>query len=285
MRTSHYVLPIAFTLVASMAAAAGQDEAKYAEEAATAAEQLRQKIKEEIQSLGKHPWAGEYYYGDGLGVNVSFMLAPQSGYLFEWHGCLGLYDRNYGPVSSTTGTIKLSFTYPNKRRGFQGIAEEFISVSWGERTYLIPSDDIVGFCNDFNARSEPREYLRGSYLLRRGDADKRVSGLPRVPDAYRTYLLETPILATIVAVGSHTTRPSVSEWMFKDTAVTLDKGRKAGLLSGMRLYVVEPEDLVESITITDVKENAATGLMTEMGEEEPGPDVGWKLSTKPRWNK
>ena len=36
--------------------------------------------------------------------------------------------------------------FPNKREGFQGIAEEFVPIAWGDREYLVPADDIVGFC-------------------------------------------------------------------------------------------------------------------------------------------
>lgn len=130
---------------------------KRSEEANQAAEKIRQAIRKEIKTLGNHAWAGEYYFGDGLGVNVSLILAPASGYVFEWHGCLGLYDRNYGTVTWHNGRIRLSFTFPNEQKGFVGIAEEFIPVSWGDRQYLIPSDDIVGFCNSVNDGSEPRK--------------------------------------------------------------------------------------------------------------------------------
>jgi hypothetical protein len=76
---------------------------KRSERAEKTADALRQQVREEIKSLGHHVWAGEYYFGDGLGVNVSLILAPKFGYVFEWRGCLGLYDRNYGAVTSTKG--------------------------------------------------------------------------------------------------------------------------------------------------------------------------------------
>jgi hypothetical protein len=102
---------------------------KQSQNAEQAAKSLRITIQDEIAALGNHEWAGEYYEGDGLGVNVSLILAPKSGYVFEWHGCLGLYDRNYGAVTLKDRRIRLSFTFPNKREGFQGIAEEFILFS------------------------------------------------------------------------------------------------------------------------------------------------------------
>jgi hypothetical protein len=35
------------------------------------------KIRQELRSLSGHDWAGEYYFGDGLGVNVSLTLVSR----------------------------------------------------------------------------------------------------------------------------------------------------------------------------------------------------------------
>jgi hypothetical protein len=257
---------------------------KHSEAATTRAAELRDEIRAELKALGDHPWAGEYYEGDGMGVNVSLMLAPKAGYLFEWHGCMGLYDRNYGKITDSNGRLRLSFTFRNVRRGFQGIAPEFNPVAWGERKYLIPADGVVGFCNAVNDGSEPRTRDHGFFLLRRGDAARPVTGPPAVPEQFRTYLRDkTPIEAHIVAVGAPTTRPSLGDWKFKDTPVTLDVGTKNGLLPGMQLYVTEPRDLVENVTVTKVEADTSTGVMTQIGEEEAGPKVGWRLSTRLPW--
>jgi hypothetical protein len=257
---------------------------KHSEQADRKAKALRKTISEETKTLGNHEWAGEYYYGDGLGVNVSLMLAPKSGYLFEWHGCLGLYDRNYGAVTLKRGRLHLSFTFPNKRDGFQGIAEEFIPIAWGDRKYLIPSDDIVGFCNEVNDGSEPRQDPHGSYLLRQGDWKKKVKGFPAVPQEFRSYLLIHPIEAEITGVGKSTTRPSVCDWKFKDTRVTLNCGSKKGLRTGMRLHVVKPEGIFESVEVKKVDEEKSEAVLTQIGEGEAGPRVGWKLSTRYPWH-
>jgi hypothetical protein len=149
-----------------------------------AAAKLRQAILDEIESLGGHEWAGDYYYGDGLGVNVSLMLAPKSGYLFEWNGCMGLYDRNYGPVDFSNGRLRLTFTLPNSRERFRGIAGEFIPVAWGSREYLIPPDKVIDFCDDVKRGVEPRRGRHGQHLLRRGDETKLTTGSPTLPVEY-----------------------------------------------------------------------------------------------------
>ncbi len=283
MKTARCLLPVVSVLLASAAVAADRDEAKFSQEAEAAAKQRAERIKAEIASLDDHPWAGDYFYGEGLGTIVSFMLAPESGYVFEWDADLGLFDRNYGEVSYRSGTIALSFTFPNEREGFQGVADEFIPVSWGKRTYLVPADDIVGFCNECNARLEPRKSMFGRYLLRRKDEKKKAKGVPAVPEDYRAYLLEQPIEAEITALGSHTTRPGCGDLTFEDTELTIGKGRNDGVLPGMTLYVVLPEDLVEWVTVKFVNDQTAEGIMTQIGGHVFGPEVGWKLSTKPRF--
>jgi hypothetical protein len=216
-------------------------------------------------------------------VNISLIIAPKSGYLFEWHGCLGLYDRNFGAVTNMNGRLRLSFSFENHRKGFQGIAEEFIPVKWGKRSYLIPSDDIIGFCNAVNSGYEPRETQLGMYLLRQGDEKLKCVGKPAVPAEYRTYLLKSPVKAEIVKVGQYTTRPSVCDWRFKDTPVTLNVGKNSGLLPGMKLNVIYPVSVVESVQIKNVRDSESEGIMTQIGEESAGPKIGWKLSTLPRW--
>ncbi len=261
-----------------------QARAKHSLLADQKSKQLRKNIQKEIESLEDHEWAGEYYHGDGLGVNVSLLIAPKAGYLFEWKGCLGLYDRNYGDVTVNDGTIHLSFSFPNKQEGFQGIAESFIPVSWDQRKYLIPEQEMIRFCNSINSGYEPRNYIHGRHLLKVGDEEKPVSGKPDVPEKYNKYLLKQPITAEIISVGKTAMRLGCADIKFYDTFVTLNIGTKSGLLPGMELYVIEPKHLVESVIIDNVDSNQSTGTITQTDSKD-SPETDWKLSTVPSWNK
>ncbi|MGH7139355.1 MAG: hypothetical protein ACREHD_26720 [Pirellulales bacterium] len=236
-----------------------------------AADTRRQIIRSEINSLASHEWAGEYYYGDGLGVNISLVLAPRSGYSFEWRGCGGLYDRNYGPLDQKKGRLRLSFTLPHNPNGLAGITEEIIPVAWGTREYLIPPGEMVRFCNDVNRGAEPRTGPHGFHLLRRGDEKKPVSGLPSLPDEFKRYLLTTPIEAEIVQVGG----PASS-----GTAIVLNRGTKHGFFPGMELHVIEPSDHLSSVKITAVEEDRSKAVVERIFDDEPEPGLGWKLSTR-----
>ena len=275
-------LAIFLSLLSNTVVAGQNQEAALSERSQGTADKKRKEVLAEADRLGNHAWAGNYYEGDGLGENVSFTVAPHTGYVFEWHGCLGLYGLNYGAVAWTNGSIRLSFTFENKP-GFGGIAPELIPISWKSRHYLVPAEDVVGFCNAVNQGREPRANVHGRYLLRNGDEKKLATGFPEMPDRYRAYLLAEPIEATVIAVGHYTTRPSITTWKFKDTPVTLDAGTNKGLLVGMELIVTKPENTVQSIRLTRVAAEQSEGVMVQAGEEEPGPKVGWRLSTRAPW--
>lgn len=264
-------------------AAAAETEPKYSPEAEAKAHGLREAIVAEVESLAKHDWAGQYYYGDGLGVNVILAIAPKAGFVFEWHGCMGVYDRNYGPVTEKEGRLFLKLEFPNQREGFQGIADEFIPIAWGERHYLIPADDVLGFCNDINDGTEPRDGGHGSYLLRTGDEGLKVSGPPKLPEEYARYLLDNPIEGEIVEVGEELKVPGIGGWNFIDTRITLKPGKASGLLVGMKLRVVDPKDETSSLTITKVDDESCEAVMTRVPKYDASPQVGWKLSSRPAW--
>ncbi len=215
-------------------------------------------------------------------MNTSLILAPSSGYVFEWHGCLGLYDRNYGAVTPEGRKLGLSFAFENVREGFRGIAPEFVVIPWGPRVYLVPADDVIGFCNDVNTGAEPRTDIHGEYLLREGDERTKVSGDPELPVEYRDCLLRRPVETAVLEVGTFALRPSVSDWNFRDTPLTLAAGSEQGLRLGMQLYVTDPPGLVAWVTITRAEATRSEALMVQE-EGDPGPMVGWRVSTRPRW--
>ena len=260
-----------------------QLDVKLSRKAEREANAMRREVAWEISRKRSHPWAGEYYAGDGLGVNTTLLIAPDAGFVFEWHGCLGLYDRNFGKVAWSNSVIELSCTHPNSRRGFQGIASNLVALSWGVRSYLIPADDLIGFCNEVNQGGEPRHVGRGVYLLRKGDESKTVEGFPNVPDEYRRYLLAKPVDAAISAISSHVVRSGSRK--LKDTLVTIDRGANHGIRAGMGLFITNREAIGTSVRITKVEADRAEGIVMQILEDDPMPRVGWRVSTRAPWHK
>lgn len=249
--------------------------------AETEAERRRTLIQAEISGMTKHPWAGEYYKGDGLGENCHLSISPRQGYVFEWHGCLGLYDRNCGSLSVQGHELQLQYTLPSQRRRGLGLAPILVPVTWGDRHYLVPNDEIIEFCNAVNIGSE-RGWESGRFFLRRGDPTETPTGDPHVPEEFKPYLLQKPIDAKILSVGKYTTEPSVVEWKFKITPVTIDAGSDSGLRVGMKLRVLEPPtpSAHQTVEITKVEQNRSEGVVEQMGEDEPDPVVGSRISTR-----
>lgn len=239
--------------------------------------------RETVQLGADHAWAGKYYTGDGLGTNISLHLAPVAGVVFEWHGCLGVYGRNYGGLRAEAGAVQFDFELPNVAGKFGGIPDKYLLLRWGGRRYLIASDKIIEFCNAVNALEEPRPEIHGSFLMRFADWEKKVEGPPELPAEYLKYLLSKPVKAEAVAVGKSITREGNSKTRFVETELTLNVGSADGILPGIEFSLIEPEE-VESATVERVEAHSCHCRMTQF---EPSPDVnpkvGWKFSTRPRW--
>jgi hypothetical protein len=252
-----------------------KDTKKFSTRSKAALEARKEQIDQELNTLKGHAWAGTYYYGDGLGVNVDLRLAPKSGFAFTWNGCLGLYDLNYGDVVEADGRIKLAFKYPNDRKYF-GIAPELIPIVWGERHYLIPTDEVVKFANAINSGFEPTKTLTGSFLLRRGDELKAVRGQPNIPREYSDYLLKEPVRAEISAV-----KDSRVENTTRTTTVVLNVGSVQGVKQGMEFYVYSPSTVLESATITSANRSNSEAeiIQYSVNERSERPSLDWKLST------
>jgi len=62
-------------------------------EAASEAGERKAAILREADSLPDGHWAGAY-----PGVHVRLWVAPNAGFVYEFEGCLGTGDRNYGRV-------------------------------------------------------------------------------------------------------------------------------------------------------------------------------------------
>jgi hypothetical protein len=212
----------------------------------------KKQVQQELQLLKVDSWAGHYYYGDGLGVNVELSLAPKSGFAFTWNGSLGLYDMNYGDVVESSGKIRLVPKLPNGHKPFEGIAQEFLPIVWGDRHYLIAADEVVKFANAVNAGFEPREGAWGTLLLRREDVSKSAVGSPSLPLQYSDCLLKHPIDAEIASIKNSQIKESE-----RFTTVVLNVGVLQGVKKGMEFYLYVPAGLYASATVTDVNDTSS----------------------------
>jgi hypothetical protein len=117
----------------------------------------------------RHPWAGHYYLGDGLGFNFYVTLTPRAEFLSEWRGCMGVYERNQGRI--VVDGPRIWFITAERRW-------EYYLVPWGDRHYLIGADERNAFCEDVRAGREPRTEVHGNHYLRESDEGRAAAGEP-----------------------------------------------------------------------------------------------------------
>ena len=120
--------------------------------------------------------AGNYYFGDGLGVNRVISIHPEGTYSYTWRGCLGLYESAYGRVYLEDENVAM--LGPAEKGGEGGLSLRVRVVRWGERIYLVPESDLQDFANEIAEGDEPRSERFGSFYLREADWERPVTGMP-----------------------------------------------------------------------------------------------------------
>jgi hypothetical protein len=221
---------------------------------------------------------GEYYYGDGMGVNVMLRIAPTSIFEFRWLGCTGVRDRNWGEIVERGGLLELEFRGPDRREEIYGFDSAFVPVKWGQRRYLIVPKEITRFCNAINSGDEPRRAGHGKFLLCRDLDEKPPTGKPELPREFASMLLDAPLRASVVAVKeSRLTTRNSAEW--RESVVALDIGSKDGAWEGMELFLVD-RPIFWGVTITKCDEAHCEAQVLEYGADAPIPDLGWRFSTR-----
>lgn len=274
-----FIIILMLLPVAASAASDSLMEKKQSKEAEAKIASLRAAIDREAAQFGEEHWAGNYYEGDGMGANISLAIAPKAGFAYEWHGCLGLYDRNYGPVTDRDGVLLLESMLPNEEKGFR-ISDQLIPVRWGKRHYLIRPDKMLDFCNEVNTGSEPRKGVHGMALLKRGDEKIDVNGLPEIPAAYRKHLRTEPLKGKITEVHGATSR-TFGEYTRYEYPCVIDVGEDDGVFEGMVFKVDDPTThTLARARVIEVRKKTATVVVDVSVPRDGKPKPGWVLDSK-----
>ena len=243
-------------------------------------------IREELSRLAKTDyWAGEYFYGDHVGVNSTILLAPESGFVFEWRGCLGLYDRNYGTVKVRDKKLELHCELPNDPdNGFEGVATSLLPLKWGDRNYLLDASKIVEFCNAYNAGEEPRTEAGGFFFLKNGDENKTAIGKPTLPDPFANYLFDSPVQARVIKIDESSYHAGKGTTRLRSTPVKLDVGRKHGVFLGAKFYLIDLSQVLFG-EVSKLEEDNCTIVFEQDADSEYDlpPSSDSQFSSKARW--
>lgn len=241
-------------------------------------ERRDRQIRAESVALRDHPWAGSYFYGDGLGVNVSGNLAPAAGYTFTNRGCLGLYEEDYGSVEQHGQRLFLSSALApgESRRSF---ATELVVVTWGDEVFLVPPHAMLRFVNGVNAGSHPNMFLRrdGALPLVLEEHTK-----PDLPEPWGSRVLDHPLTAEVVSVGAPRPEAIAGTIDGHVSTVTLDKGSDAGVFPGMRLHLLNPKPRWDEAEITSTTKTTSRADIAYPSSAS-SPEIGWRYSSRYAW--
>ena len=161
--------------------------------------------------------AGDYFQGDGLGVNWTLTLDTDHTFLFKWRGCLGQYASAYGKWTEHDGILQLTIT--NQSGSANAMPLTYRIFRWDERIYLV--DNPAKFAEWVNRGWEPRSEEHGLVFLRSPDWNRPVDGIPALPPEFAKLILQRPVRARIIEAQGH--------------RGTIDVGSKDGVMSGLLL--------------------------------------------------
>jgi len=167
--------------------------------------------------------AGEYYLGDGLGMNVNLSILPDARYSLISSGCTGVHYRELGFVQESKGQYVLSPSGPSE----PSIKRTLVLIGWGQRHYLIPPDEMQELRDAIIEGREPREDAHGRFFIRLPIAP--ADGLPDSPPAWADALREGLLLGRVTGVSA--------VGIAKVGRATVSLGAKEGLREGDVLTV------------------------------------------------
>ena len=262
----------------------------YSEEIQAAAKERLKKIRAEIKSLGKHPWAGKYFDGCYMGGG-DLLMAPKSGFLYIGYNCTGIDGLNYGDITQKQDTLHLTSTFPRgedeEKYHHYHVATEYVLVPWGEACYLVRPCDIIHFCTDLRGiplpwrRGAPEDYIKEFMNQKENPAD-----LPIPPEQFKLTVQKHPIVVKIVSVGESKTVPDEFGQALEIT-VTLDKGTRDGVQPGLVFHPEKRGFLDGRLIITSAEATKSEGVYRTMQEKEVVEIIPPGEEQKPviqRWN-
>jgi hypothetical protein len=232
-------------------------------------------------------WAGTYYTGDGLGMNVTIKVAPKSGITYTWHGCMGLYDANHGEIVEVLKDglcVKLAIDESASQHRF--MSSRLYFVKWGDRRYLVPKSQMTKLVNNYNQGSYARSSMysiprriEGNQVHRRWD-EPVPAGQPQLPPEYSKLIAGQPVNVKITKVTTSPLAPVTKGVLVSTSVLELEGGRDRGIFVGMEIDYRKGRSF-GSIEITRVRDatcSAKVSLFLGENEQPEPPEVGMEFS-------
>ncbi len=211
--------------------------------------------------------AGEYSYGNGFNINCTLEISTDGRFLYKRCDCEDVVDQSTGRIKlDDQGNVVLEPVQP-RASWPRGTAPVLIPVSWGQRLYLVPQDDVLGFVNQVNRGQEPvSRGSMGSYYLREGDWDRPTTGLPTLPEEWKSRILEDAVEGVVAGKD-----PS-GRWI-------INRGKEHGIYDQMELTAWSPGG--RRFLNLRVTETGTETSAVEVLSAPPNVSVqGWTVSSR-----
>jgi hypothetical protein len=212
-------------------------------------------------------WAGTYYTGDGLGMNVHIRIAPNTGVIYTWNGCVGLYDSAFGDIVETfPGGVRIALKTPDKPSYFDYMSDTLYFVRWGDLRFLVPETQLQKMVDNFNEGGFART-LMFNIPRKRGDHTPRTykdacpSGMPELPPAYAAKLVDHVIHMRVIHTSEAFGR--TEKWQVEAASfrVRLNAGREQGVFPDLCIFD-SVNGVGRSLAIDSVDQSTCMGTLT-----------------------
>lgn len=242
----------------------------------------RQKvIEKELAKSKVKSWAGEYE-----AFMTLFSVAPEAGFVFFRDTDNMTSSCVWGKVNWSNDKLTLIPDISNSTGSIRGIDIEWVPVTWGDRHYIIPTQDLLDFVNSVNNGYEPSFPIPGFgsvFFMLKGDDNRKINGFPTLPLHYGEFLLSKPIRGKVTTVGDfHIETEDNGRVQIRVTKIILNVGAKSGVKVGMNFVTYKPIRVHEDVVITNVYDDSSEAITRQRGPIFDLPSIKWKVSTSIR---
>lgn len=257
-------------------------------------EQHAKLVREELTSLDRstlpeghwaREWAGNYYLAGFGGTETWISIAPKGGVVYTRGNAHGLIDGNYGVISEVyPDGVQVNLITDASKSTYGFMSRRLFFAKWGDRKYLIPESQMLGFVKAYNDGGIAR---RGSMGALRALSDGEVKpsmrdplpeGVPQLSEPYAKLLVAEPLHATVTA-AARPERVAVTRDMARtECAFEMNVESNRAYKAGDQL-LLNIEERLGVCTITKVDGShvmASCTIIHPMNERSPEPAVGQK---------
>jgi len=209
---------------------------------------------------------GDYYRGDGRGMNVSLSIKTDGTYFIALDGCLGRYAQAEGVTRVADHILILEAASPPAPGDELMLPSRLLIVRWDDRLYLVPESDGPLFAAYVTRGWEPRSDAHGWFLLRELDWQKPTGGVPELPAEWRTWLLRTRVEARVSRVLAR-------------HRAEINAGSKRGVQPGLLLNLVSRKYGPSDVRVLAVRGDVS---IIENDYGDPPMEIGRRVTSRPQ---